>query len=110
MALTMELRGHEGDVNHCQWSPRDPLLISAGGDKVIRLWDVVTGKEHPSSPLQGHSYYVNACVLSPGGDLLASASSDTTVKLWSTATWTCIGWFKFMCHDMYMCRDVLGFF
>lgn len=89
--VAREFRGHEGDVNHCQWSPRDPLIVSAGGDKVIRLWDVTTGQEHPSSPLNGHSYYVNACVLSPGGDLLASASSDTTVKLWSTATWSCIG-------------------
>ena len=91
VALVRELRGHATDVNHCQWSPVEPLLISAGGDKVVRVWNVSTGEEHPSSPLTGHSYYVNQCVFSPSGDLVATVSSDKTVRLWSTATWTAVG-------------------
>lgn len=91
MALLHVYRGHEGDVNHCDWSPVQPYIASAGGDKVIRIWDTNTGQELAQSPLKGHSYYVNSCVFSPNGDLLASSSSDGTVKLWSTTTWKIVG-------------------
>lgn len=91
MALLHVCQGHDGDVNYCEWSPVSPYVATAGGDKVIRIWNSTTGEELPQSPLRGHSYYVNSCVFSPNGDLLASSSSDGSIKLWSTTTWKCIG-------------------
>jgi eukaryotic-like serine/threonine-protein kinase len=58
------------------------VLASAGGftDPVIRLWDVLSGKELPS--LQGHRSYINALAASPDGRLLASGSGDQTIRIW----------------------------
>lgn len=31
-------------INHAHWSPDGKLIVTAGGDKTVRIWDVATGK------------------------------------------------------------------
>jgi FOG: WD40 repeat len=50
-------------------------------DKVIRLWDVRSGKRFQT--LQGHTGEINALAFSPDGKTLASGSDDNTFKLWN---------------------------
>ena len=85
--------GHEGDVNHCQWSPVDDMLVSASGDGTVKVWktDSEGKKISPFQSLKGHTYYVNSCMYNVSGDLLASSASDGTVRLWSTTTWKTVG-------------------
>jgi WD40 repeat protein len=58
-----------------------------GTEKVIKLWNVATGKELLS--WQGHSESVMQIAFAPDGKMLASASSsrkDATIKVWDAAT------------------------
>ena len=85
--------GHEGDVNHCSWSPVDEMLVSASGDGSIKVWKMDSEDKNvkPLVSLTGHTYYVNSCVYNTSGDLMASSASDGTVRLWSTTTWKTLG-------------------
>jgi WD40 repeat protein/tetratricopeptide (TPR) repeat protein len=57
-------------------------LITAGGDRVIRLWKLGKGKPRVVARLRGHVRRVNALALSGDGKLLASGSEDGFVLLW----------------------------
>ena len=60
-------------------------LASAGDqDRMVKLWDVATGRERASLP--GHTDRVYSVAFNPDGKLLASGSFDKTVKLWDVAT------------------------
>jgi WD40 repeat protein len=65
-------------------SPEGKLILSAGEDKTIRIWDAVTGKELRT--LTGHDEAVLAVACSPDGKLAASGGDDGMVRLWDLAT------------------------
>jgi WD40 repeat protein len=64
--------------------PDDTSLASGAWDKVVKLWDVATGKER--SRFQGHAGQVMAVAFAPDGHVLATGSRDGTVKLWEVRT------------------------
>jgi hypothetical protein len=35
---------HRDVINDAHWSPDGKLIVTAGGDKTVRIWDVATGK------------------------------------------------------------------
>lgn len=61
------------------------MLASGSDDKLIRLWDVSTGKSMPM-PLVGHHNYVYSLSFSPKGNMLASGSYDEALFLWDVRT------------------------
>jgi WD40 repeat protein len=77
-------QGHVGAISGLAFSAVAPLLVSAGVDGTVRLWD-------PEAPqclhvLRGHAGPVAAVGFSPDGALVVSAGSDATVRLWDPAT------------------------
>ncbi|XP_037087040.1 apoptotic protease-activating factor 1-like isoform X3 [Pollicipes pollicipes] len=59
---------------------QDNLALTAYGDGHIKLWNVVTGDEHPS--FYGHTERVQQLTVSPDGSRFVSASDDQTLKIW----------------------------
>ena len=55
-------------VEAVAFSPDGKLLASAGGDKMVRLWDPATGQELRT--LTGHTDWVRSVAFSSDGKLL----------------------------------------
>src|SRR5262249_25377051 len=75
---------HDEGVCGVAFSPNGLWLATAGGDKVIRLWDPASGKE--IRRLEGCRGFIRKVVFSPDGKLLASAGDDEGACLWDPAT------------------------
>ena len=70
-------------ISHFQFSPDTKALATAGGDGVLRVWDVATGKElrHWDT-----TEFVSTFAFSPDGKTLASLGGGNTVRLWDAVT------------------------
>jgi platelet-activating factor acetylhydrolase IB subunit alpha len=83
------LTGHDHSVSAVRFIPTTTasnstagnLLVSASGDKTLRLWDVTAG--YCLRTLQGHTGWVRDVCPSPDGRFLLSAGSDQTARLWN---------------------------
>ncbi len=78
----------DGDLNtNMAIDPSGRYLAAGDYDRSIRLWDLVTGKEHI---LKGHTDLVRSVTFSSDSKLLASASWDRTIRIWNPKTGKCI--------------------
>jgi WD40 repeat protein len=59
-------------------------ILSGGGDKFIRLWDVATGGQ--LRRLKGHTAGVTSVSFSRSGRHILSSGGDNSVRLWELAT------------------------
>jgi WD40 repeat protein len=58
------------------------ILATAGGDNLIKVWDVTSGQE--LRVLRGHTVAVSHLCLSADGSTLVSADIDNRIKVWTT--------------------------
>jgi WD40 repeat protein len=75
---------HGNRITSVSFFPDNIRLATTGDDRVIRIWDVVSGRQVMT--LSGHSDKVWAVAVSPDGRSLASGSDDRTIKLWNALT------------------------
>jgi eukaryotic-like serine/threonine-protein kinase len=78
------VRGLPVAVRTVMPSPNGALLVSAGEDGNVRLWDAATAKE--VRVLQGHSRGVLSAIFNGDGSRVLSSGRDGTVRIWQTAT------------------------
>ena len=79
------LRGHSDLVHSVAFSPDGTLLVAAGADTTIRIWEMPGGK--PLGVLRARSAgYPEALAFSPDGTMLAAGNSDSTIRLWNPLT------------------------
>jgi WD40 repeat protein len=69
-------------VTAMAFSPDGKLLISAGTDRTVRIWDVTEGKEQYC--FKEHKSAANAVAFSPDGKLAASTGADGVI-VWNPA-------------------------
>jgi WD40 repeat protein len=80
----LTLLGHSSEIKSCSFSPDGNKIISSSGDKMLKLWEISTGRELHA--FAGHYAGVNGCAFSPDGTLIVSASSDKTLRIWDSSS------------------------
>lgn len=86
------LSGHDHSVSAVRFIPSGAggsqssgnLLVSASGDKTLRIWDTTTG--YCLKALKGHTGWVRDVCPSLDGRFLLSTGGDHTARLWDMST------------------------
>jgi transcription initiation factor TFIID subunit 5 len=74
--------GHQGKITSLSLSSNECFLISAGTDKVIKLWCL--RQKCQLAEYKGHLKTIWSVCFSKSGYFFVSGSADKTIKLWST--------------------------
>jgi eukaryotic-like serine/threonine-protein kinase len=74
------LRGHVGEVKSLTYSRDSKVLLSGGKDRVVVVWDSVTGQERIQ--LTGHADSILHLSMLPRDAGLLSVGRDGSVQLW----------------------------
>lgn len=78
------LHGHPGFVRSLLFSRAGDRLVSADGDRLIKVWDPNAGRE--LATFTGHRAGNHSLALTSDGRTLASAAGDGSVRLWHLNT------------------------
>ena len=76
---TQPVKGLKASVGRVVFRPDGNRLATAGGDKVVRVWEAETGKELAALPSPDR---VTVVAFSPDGKSLAAGSKDGSVWIW----------------------------
>ena len=79
--LLKRLAGHTKHVRAVVFEPQGKWLATAGDDKRIMLWSILTGEQIRQWEVADE---VNALAISPDGTLLASGGNDKNISLWKS--------------------------
>jgi WD40 repeat protein len=66
-------------VHSAQFSPDGQNIVSASGDRTVRVWSAATGE---CVHTLGHSSRVRSAHFSSDGQSIVTADQDKTVRVW----------------------------
>jgi len=82
------LHGHRMPVTRVLFHPVFNVVVSAGEDSAIKVWDYETGQFERT--LKGHTDAVQDLAFNADGTMLASCSADLSIKLWDFEQSSCV--------------------
>ncbi|KAI9797473.1 MAG: hypothetical protein M1835_000415 [Candelina submexicana] len=88
------LEGHDRGVNWVAFHPTLPLIVSAGDDRLVKLWRMSETKAWEVDTCRGHFQNASACLFHPHQDLILSIGEDKTVRVWDLNKRTSVQSFK----------------
>jgi WD40 repeat protein len=74
--------GHSGAITALAFSPDGARLITAGADRLVKIWDPISGQEILS--FKGHRHPVSGLAFSPDGRRLLSSDIGGMLLRWET--------------------------
>ncbi len=77
-------KAHTDAVTDISVSPDGGLLASAGGDKLIRIWELASRRE--VAQIEGHLGSVRGVAFNPDATQLISVGADRQLRLWDWKT------------------------
>lgn len=84
------LEGHERGVNWVSFHPSQPLLISGGDDRLIKLWRYNDVRAWEVDTMRGHTNNVSSVMFVAKHDLIISNSEDRSVRVWDLNKRSCL--------------------
>jgi WD40 repeat protein len=78
--LLKTLAGHGYDVNSVAFSRDGKRLVSGGGDRTARIWEL---DGYEVGLMVEHGEWINGVCFAPSGQAFVTAARDGSVKLWS---------------------------
>ncbi|PHH68455.1 hypothetical protein CDD82_545 [Ophiocordyceps australis] len=88
------LEGHDRGVNWVAFHPTMPLIVSAGDDRLVKLWRMSETKAWEVDTCRGHFHNASGCLFHPHQDLILSAGEDKTIRVWDLNKRTAVQTFK----------------
>ncbi|KAL7003821.1 hypothetical protein U1Q18_004965 [Sarracenia purpurea var. burkii] len=88
LVLVVTLRGHKRGIWSVEFSPVDQCVITASGDKTIKIWAISDGS--CLKTFEGHTSSVFRASFLTCGVQFVSCGADGLVKLWIVKTNECI--------------------
>lgn len=88
------LEGHDRGVNWVAFHPTMPLIVSAGDDRLVKLWRMSDTKAWEVDTCRGHFQNAEGCLFHPHQDLILSAGEDKTIRVWDLNKRTAVQSFK----------------
>ncbi|MEZ4860127.1 MAG: BTAD domain-containing putative transcriptional regulator [Caldilineaceae bacterium] len=77
------LQGYADSVRTVQFHPNGSTLLSCGFDKLVRIWDVQTGRLRQTLP--GAQNWLMPLAIDATGNYTAASGHDRTILLWRAA-------------------------
>merc|ERR1739845_156429 len=80
----MGANAHTEWVSCVRFSPNiaNPIIVSCGWDKVVKVWDLSGFGNSVKYNLYGHTGYINTVAVSPDGSICASGGKDGETMFW----------------------------
>ncbi|KAL1958959.1 hypothetical protein VTO42DRAFT_3512 [Malbranchea cinnamomea] len=88
------LEGHDRGVNWVAFHPTLPLIVSAGDDRLVKLWRMSDTKAWEVDTCRGHFQNASSCLFHPHQDLILSVGEDKTIRVWDLNKRTLVQSFK----------------
>ncbi|KAA8645995.1 coatomer subunit alpha [Aspergillus tanneri] len=88
------LEGHDRGVNWVSFHPSLPLIVSAGDDRLVKLWRMSDTKAWEVDTCRGHFQNASAALFHPHQDLILSVGEDKTIRAWDLNKRTSVQSFK----------------
>lgn len=88
------LEGHDRGVNWVAFHPTLPLIVSAGDDRLVKLWRMSDTKAWEVDTCRGHFQNASGCLFHPHQDLILSVGEDKTIRVWDLNKRTSVQSFK----------------
>lgn len=82
--LVATWKAHEDTVYALRLSAKGDRLVSAGADKLAKLWDAAAAKLIAS--YEGHTNHILSVAFNKDASQIATASADKEVKVWEVST------------------------